>query len=343
MVGKERSRSLVAKGTYVRRLSNKLYVLDMLRLEPISTLLLGRRWWPYILASKFFARNVAAGPEYLNCENPILWLFAPIAAPVVEKIKSRLVVFDALDNWLTHEGMSPYRKASRDGYAVLRKKAHLIFCGSAQMREYLKRSAAPTHWVPNGVDTKLFTIESSQIPLDLSNLPEPRVGYVGVIDSRLDLDILCYCARLLPNMSFVFVGWKGKAKSRFRELERSANVHFLGAKSYQLMPQYIAAFDVCLLPHKLNAYTEGMSPLKLFEYLACGKPVVSTPVAGTECFGGVIMLAETKEEFVKCIVRAIEEDCPTLSYARRRAVIRHSWSERVQLMWRCVEERLAPK
>ena len=329
--------------THLRRLSSSLYVLDTIRLEPLSILLLRRAWWPYVLNHPFLFGRVREATEMLSMDRPLLWMFTPIAAPVIGEIDERLVVFDALDDWLTHEGMAAYREGASRGYEMIKQKADIAFCGSEQMQRRLCGRKPRSYWVPNAVDTDMFhpmKINISESPDDIQHIPAPRVGYIGVIDSRLDIDLLEHCARSLENTSFVLVGWSGKASANVNSLKALPNVYFLDPKPYEAMPAYINAFAACLLPHKVNPYTDGMSPLKLYEYLACGKPVVSTPVAGTHSFRNVIRIEETKEGFVEGISQSLRNDSSQLVQSRRSSVLSHSWYNRVEFMWQTVMEML---
>ena len=323
------------------QLSSRFWVLDTVQLEPISSIFLGRRWWPYILRSNFLRDELLSTIDYLGIEHPILWLFTPIAAPIISKIDTSLVVFDALDNWLTHDGLKSYYQASSEGYQILKREADLAFCGSQQMRDYMSSGRPKVYWIPNGVDIDLFMpveLTESELPDDIRRVPKPRVGYVGVIDSRLDVELLTHVVKYLEDLSFVFVGWIGKATVDITSLTELPNVYLLGQKPYELMPAYINTFDVCIMPHKVNAYTNGMSPLKLFEYLACGKPVVTTPVAGTEQFSNVIYIVDNEADFAQSIRISLKEDNSVRRLTRRESVCEHSWSNRVDFIWKAVEE-----
>lgn len=335
--------TVVKKHTTSRlmQFSSRFWVLDTIQLEPVSSIFLGRKWWPYALSRNFLRDEVLAAIDYLGIESPILWLFTPIAAPIISKIDAHLVVFDAIDNWLTHDGLKPYHQASSEGYQIIKREADLAFCGSQQMRNYLSSGRPKVYWIPNGVDIDLFLpveLAESDLPDEIRRIPKPRVGYVGVIDSRLDVELLTHVAKQLEDISFVFVGWVGKATVDIASLTELPNVYLLGQKPYELMPNYINTFDVCIMPHKVNAYTDGMSPLKLYEYLACGKPVVTTPVAGIEQFSNVINIVDNEADFAQSIRISLEEDNSARRLTRRASVLEHTWSYRVDFMWNAVEE-----
>ena len=319
--------------SYLWQVSDKAFVLDTIIFEPFTTLFLRKRWWPYILKQSKVMKSVRQATKYLSLEDIVLWLFTPISASVIGQLGESLVFFDAIDNWVEHEGMKAYHVAAKKGYEKMRKRANLIFCGSKSMQSYLQGDGTKVHWIPNGVDLDFFQPKpnSKNIPRDLMGISRPRIGYAGMMDKRMDVDLTRFVAASLPNFNFIFVGPIYDSKHIKGKLSKLSNVYFLGHKRYEEMSNYINSFDVCIIPHKVNKYTDGMNPLKLYEYLACGKPVVSTPVAGTELFQSVIRVAETKESFVMAIQKSLANDAEQI-IERRNAVKGYSWTSRVEEM-----------
>lgn len=327
---------------WLRKLSPKLHVLDTLVLEPFSSVLLRKRWWPHIQQGRSFLSTVRDAAAAIHIRHPILWMFTPISTPAIGCMNERLVVFDALDNWVEHAGMSAYREAARRGYAQVRAQADLAFCCSESMRDLLSGGKPRAFWLPNGVDLAAFQPIPNCLPSDTSSIGAPRVGYAGVVDSRVDLALLAYCAKALPQMNFIIVGPVSADKASLSPLLSLHNVHLIGRKRYHEMPMYINSFDLCLIPHKVNRYTDGMNPLKLYEYLACGKPVVSTTVAGVSAHSNVIEIADNPKDFANAIVSSLESDSAARSAVRRESVYAHSWSARLQYLWARVEETMEP-
>ncbi|MCJ7634120.1 hypothetical protein MUP77_17250, partial [Candidatus Bathyarchaeota archaeon] len=243
------------------QISKKLFVFDTIILEPFTTLFLQRRWWPYIMKNVSFLRQVRSTASNIGITNPILWLFTPISTPSIGYFNEELVVFDALDNWISHEGMAAYHKAACQGYNDVKTNADLVFCGSQCMQRLLAGGKPRTFWVPNGVDTSFFKPDDVILPHDISAIAKPRIGYIGVIDSRVDIELLRQCAMLLPEMNFILIGPIIESRVSIAPLRSLKNVHVIGQKRYDNMAIYINTFDVCLIPHKVNCYTEGMNPL----------------------------------------------------------------------------------
>jgi glycosyltransferase involved in cell wall biosynthesis len=330
------------KGAYLSKVLSKTYVLDFLTLDVLTSLRLKAGWWPYILSQEIVVRRAREAMSYLGITRPILWLFTPISAPLIGQLDEKLVVFDAIDNWLTHPGqnMKFYRIAAEKGYQVIKTKADIIFTVSKALREFLSGGQARVFWMPNAVNYEFFNNSDSKLPKDVQKIAQPRIGYVGVFEDRIDIDLLSQTATRLPNYSFVFVG--PIKQGQIGKLKNLDNVYFLGRKAYQEMPAYIKSFDVCLVPHKVNCFTESMNPLKIYEYLACGKPVVATPVAGLELFSGLIKVAENYSSFAAKIVESLA-DGVELVKLRKAEARKHSWSNRVEKMLDIINKELEKK
>jgi glycosyltransferase involved in cell wall biosynthesis len=193
--------------------------------------------------------------------------------------------------------------------------------------------------MPNAVSYEFFNhvVANNELPEDVRKIPPPRIGYVGVFEDRIDVDLLSQTAARLPDCSFIFVG--PVRRSQVKKLKDLDNVYFLGKKPYQKMPAYIKSFDVCLVPHKVDRFTESMNPLKIYEYLACGKPVVATPVAGLELFGGLIRVAQTHSSFATGIVESLTDGAELVELRKAKAQ-KHSWSNRVEKMLNIITKEL---
>jgi glycosyltransferase involved in cell wall biosynthesis len=184
-----------------------------------------------------------------------------------------------------------------------------------------------TSLIPNGVDFRLFSTPHHE-PADLASIPHPRIGYAGVIKRQLDLDLLLRLARARPQWSFVLVGpvtnVEGK-EQQLAALRQTRNVHFLGSKPAHDLPGYIQHFDVCLMCYEVNDYTRYIYPLKVHEYLAAGRPTVSSPIEAMRGFEHVVSVARDDAGWLAAIERGLVEADPDGAIARaRQAVARAS-------------------
>jgi glycosyltransferase involved in cell wall biosynthesis len=199
--------------------------------------------------------------------------------------------------------------------------------------------------VKNGVDFDAFarvTRTNLPPPSDIAMLPRPRIGYVGAVNSKLDFELLRFVAESLPTCSLVLVGPISHRYSEADSLQEAEleNVTFLGRKDVKDVPRYINACDVCLMPYKQNEWTRKIDALKLYEYLACGKPVVSIDLPTARTHGAVIHIADSREAFVAAVKASLAEN-NTAAVERRLAVAReNTWDRRVASISEIVGEAL---
>jgi UDP-galactopyranose mutase len=212
-----------------------------------------------------------SGPRVFWYYTPMMLGFSAAAAASA----ADLVVYDCMDE-LANFAFAPEDIAARE--ATLMARADIVLCGGKSLYEARSHRHHNIHCVPSGVDVAHFArgTDGHPDPADQAALPRPRLGFYGVIDERMDLDLLAAVAEARPDWQFVMVG--PVVKIAADDLPRSANIHWLGGKDYAELPAYAAGWDIALMPFAINASTEFISPTKTPEYMASGLPVVSTPV-----------------------------------------------------------------
>jgi UDP-galactopyranose mutase len=238
----------------------------------------------------------------------VLWYYTPMALGFTRHLAPAAIVYDCMDELSGFVGAPP---GLREREAELFARADLVFTGGQALYES-KRSLHPNaHPFPSSVDVAHFararTIATE--PADQASIPGPRLGFFGVIDERMDLSLLEGIARRRPEWQLVILGPVVKIDPA--TLPRAANIHYLGPKKYEELPEYIAGWHVALLPFAMNDATRFISPTKTPEYLAAGRPVVSTPIRDVvRPYGmrGLARIAETADEFVAAIEAALAED-----------------------------------
>jgi UDP-galactopyranose mutase len=236
----------------------------------------------------------------------ILWYYTPMALAFSRHLDAAVTVYDNMDELSLFHGADS-RIAQLE--TELMERADLVFTGGQSLFE-AKRDRHPNiHPVPSSVDVAHFRptpgVPSAE-PQDLAPIRGPRVGFFGVIDERMDLDLLEAVARLRPDLSFVMIG--PVAKIDPAALPRPANIHWLGARAYAELPAYLHHWDVGLMPFARNESTRFISPTKTPEFLAAGLPVVSTPIRDVvEPYGtlGLVEIAATPAEVAAAIDRAM--------------------------------------
>jgi UDP-galactopyranose mutase len=205
----------------------------------------------------------------------VAWYYTPMMLSFSRALDASAVVYDCMDE------LSKFRFAPEsllDLEQELIGKADLVFTGGSSLYEAKKDRHDRVHLFPSSVDRDHFGQARAAIdePADQAGLPRPRLGFFGVIDERFDIELLDRIAAMRPAWSFVMVG--PVVKIAPEDLPRHRNIHYLGAKAYAELPAYLAGWDVALMPFAMNESTQFISPTKTPEYLAGGKPVVSTPV-----------------------------------------------------------------
>jgi UDP-galactopyranose mutase len=235
----------------------------------------------------------------------VLWLYTPMAMAFVDRLEPLAVVWDCMDE-LSAFAAAPPELARRE--EQLLSRADLVFTGGRSLYE-AKRDRHPAVYVfPSSVDVAHFAQARAPLPdpSDQRAIPRPRLGFYGVLDERLDRDLIAQVADLRPEWQLVLVGPVTKIDAG--DLPRRRNIHYLGAKSYDELPAYLAGWDVALMPFAINEATRFISPTKTPEYLTGGKPVVSTPIAdviATYGSDGPVQIAETAEAFVAACETAL--------------------------------------
>ena len=210
------------------------------------------------------------------CKRPVIaWYYTPMMLSFSRHLDASAVVYDCMDE-LSKFRFAPERLLELE--AELIGAADLVFTGGSSLYEAKKDRHDSVHCFPSSVDGQHFARARRELPqpADQAKLPHPRLGFYGVIDERFDLDLLRQIADMRPNWSFIMVGPVVKIEED--ELPRAANIHYLGGKTYEELPAYLSGWDVALMPFAMNDSTQFISPTKTPEYLAGGKPVVSTPV-----------------------------------------------------------------
>lgn len=267
----------------------------------------------------------------------IIWSYLPSSVDLAAAIPHKLLIFDAVDNWLVHPSYKCYTSVLKQNYEQWGKIADLIFTVNPVNQALFPGREEIIH-ISNGVSISRYQ-DNSTIPPELTNLPRPILGYVGTIQDRLDVDIINRLSADFSKASLVFIGrvWY---QSLAEQLKRLPNVYLFGQKPRLETPGFIKNFDVCLVPHRLDSFTISTEAMKVYEYLAAGKPVVIT--TGQE-FGGLqkyLYHASTPAEFSEMVAKALSEDNADLQNQRRGAVKDTDWSKRLELIINYIKQRL---
>jgi UDP-galactopyranose mutase len=236
----------------------------------------------------------------------IAWYYTPMMLPFSKHITPDLTVYDAMDE-LSKFKFAPEHLLSYEQELI--DRADIVFTGGSSLFEAKKDRHENVHCFPSSVDRAHFCKARGGLfdPADQEDLPKPRLGFYGVFDERFDTELLDKVAEMRPSWSFVMVGPVVKISEE--DLPKRPNIHYLGPKTYAELPAYLSGWDVALMPFAMNESTQFISPTKTPEYLAGGKPVVSTPVRDVVRHYGQlegVKIASTPEEFVAACDAALE-------------------------------------
>lgn len=257
----------------------------------------------------------------------ILWFYTPTPYYLLEMIPADLVVYDVMDELASFQGASA---DLRQREAAVIEAADLVFTGGRSLYESRKDRHDNVHLFPSGVDIAHFAQAhdaATRLSEQLAPIRRPRLGYVGVIDERIDLPLLEKLADEHPEWSLIMVG--PIAKIEASALPERPNIHYLGKQPYAALPSLLKGFDVCLMPFALNEATRHISPTKTLEYMAANKPIVSSSVPDVvACWRDVVWIADGPEAFARAIDAALHETDEACRRRQARAEVhlrRSSW------------------
>ncbi len=268
----------------------------------------------------------------LGMESPILWAYVPQAEALLGGLHPQLVVYHCVDDMAAQPGIDgPSFRAAETRFAG---RADLVLASAPKLAQRLSAISHNVLYVPNVADVELFAGALRDGPLDagMAELPHPRIVFTGaVVTTKLDMDLLVVLARIRRDWSFALVGPVGPGDPRadVSALAAEPNIHLLGPRAYEQLPSVLRAADAGLIPYALNQLTDSIFPMKVYEYLAAGLPVVATPLPSLERVEEV-RSAPDAEGIAKLLDEVLAHDGPAARAARSRAAEAHSWERRIE-------------
>lgn len=262
-------------------------------------------------------RIIISGLRKKKLDKPILVTTIPNAVDVIGHLGESKVVYYRVDDFTKWPGLM--HGVIQEMEEELIDKADIIIAPSNRLLGN-KKGYILTH----GVDLEHFS--QKIVNPKLSGIPKPIIGFYGLLDERIDENLLLYVALQRPLWSILLVG------KRVVPFKRTKNIYFFNEVDYQELPTYIAGFNVCILPYRVSECTISISPLKLKEYLASGKPVVSVDIPGINDFRNAIYVAKDKQEFLNLVEQALKLDTEEMANWRRNLVMNESWEIKAEQM-----------
>jgi len=266
----------------------------------------------------------------LGMWSPVVWVACPAACDTAIKLKKRNLLYQRTDLYEAFPNVDGevIKRYDRE----LKASADLTVFVNQKLFEEESSQCKRAFFLDHGVDFEMFASngENSETPSDITCIKKPIIGFFGTLDGHtVDIEFTETLADLLPEMSFVFVG---SVSSLYPRLRAKKNVWMLGQKAYEQIPHYGKHFDVVIMPWRKNRWIQVCNPIKLKEYLALGKPIVSTPFTELRKYREVVYEAKTAREFAECIKTALEEDSPEHIAARRKKVRTCTWDSKAELV-----------
>ena len=290
------------------------------------------------LNRRFGAWAVRRAMRAVGFARRISWFVVPHPGFLARRLGESLCVYYCIDDYASHPGVDSALIEQRD--RELSATADLLFVAPPALLERKRTMNAAATYAPHGVDVELFARAfdpATELPAGARGLARPVIGYFGSLHEWIDLDLIEWLARARPQWAFLLIGYAAVDVSALAALP---NVRLVGAQPYETLPAWAKAFDVALIPYRQTQQVKNANPLKLREYLATGKPVVSARNAEIEKFAHVVAIADTREQFLAACEAALAGDAPGAASDRVAAVADQSWDNRVANVLARVTETL---
>ncbi len=303
----------------LQRVSEKLYVLSSF--AAVNG-----------VPSSQFKRDVGVARRLLGLGESLVWSYVPTLGGFLSQVPRGKLLFDTVDNWLTHPFYGAHAGAIRSGYAAYARSADAIATVNPRNAELFPSRTDVVH-VPNGVAIERYG-EDLPVPFDLATLPRPIVGYVGTIQGRLDTQIIRHLSANMGQGSIVLIGpvWYRSLASQLASLP---NVSLFGRQARWDTPAYVQHFDVGIVPHRQSEFVASTEAMKVYEYLAAGLPIVATPGASSAATAKFVAEVSTPEAFTAAVLRALGNQ-PLDGEARKAAATAADWSRRLDAILKLV-------
>jgi len=291
------------------------------------------QWW-----QSLFIKNQV---KKAGLKNPAAWTYMPNSLDLIKKIEHSFLIYDCIDEHAEYKGFIN-KDTLLEMEKELVKESNLVFVTAPGLYKTRKEMNPNTFLIPNGVNFQLFNQAASpEMPAaeEIKDIKKPVIGFVGVIQEWIDLELIYKIAGENPGWSVVMVGPVG-AGVNVEKLKSLPNVYFTGAKKPEELPQYIRAFDVCINPFRPSKLTENVSPLKFYEYLATGKPVVTVDMPAVKQYKDCVYIASHHRDFVEKIKLALSAQESASREKRISEGKKCSWENRVAQMLEIKEKML---
>jgi glycosyltransferase involved in cell wall biosynthesis len=298
-----------------------------------------RRYRTIRKLNEHFARwKIKRALRKLSLDSPVSWFTVPHPGYLAGTLGEQLMVYYCVDNYSALPDVNASEVAAMD--EELSRRADLIFAVSPVLTEAKLHQNETVIYSPHGVDAELFAQAadlSRPVASGVRDAKHPVIGFFGVVDSRIDIELIEFLAAQEPRWSFVFVG---RVATDIGQLARMANVICVGAVPYETLPDWARSFDLCIMPYRLNAFSQNANPLKLREYLATGRPVVSVPMPEVGKYVPSVAIESDRQKFLEAMRNELATDSEDKRRARMQLVSGDTWDARVKKIIETVMDHL---
>lgn len=289
--------------TYIQKYRNNVYVIDFFVIDFFNVILKKHAWIPSIYSEKNISLKITNALNYLKIHDFSIYMSSPFSVELGLNLNAKVNILDAVDNFSKYKNWTYFKPEIESLYNKAKVNFDYIFVNSQDTFDYLSNKChAKLQLIPNGVDFEKFQGHFER-PKDLPS-DRPIVGYAGKIQRMFDVELLAKLAKNNSEINFVILGkfldlkWKNQYWDK--NISGIKNIHILGDKSYNSLPNYYNHFDICFIPYSITNQ-HGGDPIKFYEYLACNKPIISTNIGNIKKFnnGKSIFICDTSEEFIQ--------------------------------------------
>ena len=277
-------------------------------------------------------RQVKRAARKLGMSEPILWAYVPQAEAVIDALDPSLVVYHCVDDVAAQKGVAA--GSFREAEERFARRADLVLASAPALAERMRTFSDHVLYAPNVADTGTFSTALDPGPIDpaIEALPHPRLVFQGaIVATKLDVRLLAQVAELRPAWSIVLVGPRGAGDPTgdLSPLDQAPNIHLIGPRPAGDLPEVLRGADIGLIPYAINDLTRSVFPMKVYEYLAAGLPVLATPLPALDGVEAIETVGSA-EELVAVAERELAADCPEVRRARSGDALAHSWEARLE-------------
>lgn len=320
-----------------RKIDENLYIYNLPIILPFFQMFSWINTINYRLINSALKKQI----RNMGFKNPILWTYAPFSDRLVGKLGEKFVIYECVDEFSASKGLVK-AETVRSLEEKLIKKSDLVIVTAQNLLDTKRHIARNIHLISNAAEIEHFRMASYDntiIPEEMEKIKHPIIGFLGSIAYWIDIPLIQKIALSHPEWSIVLIG---PVRTDISKIESLKNVHLLGRKDYQKLPGYLKAFDICINPYILDGVAEGCSPIKLYEYLATGKPIVSVDMPEASNFKDLIKIAKDNKDFIYQIELSLKED-ENMTKLRLKESEKHSWNERFKTEESIIQNLLESK